>query len=165
MSDRERTPDADEHLSATTPSGDRRAAGPGGPLFWATGAIGTTTVVVALAKLRAESSPTGLTSAMQYLLGAGVAHDALWAPVVVLCGLVTLAVPTWARVPVRIGLAFTALTALFAWPEVRGYGARARNPSMLPLDYGRNQAVILALVWIGVSVAIIVRAGRRRIER
>ena len=137
--------------------------GPGGPLFWATAAAGAAVVLIALAKLWNGTGSPGRQSTATFLLGAGVAHDALWAPAAVALGLLTATfVPAWARIPVRLGLAFSALCVLFSWPLVRRYGARPRNPSLLPLDYGRNLLLVLALVWAVVAVSLVRTAILRR---
>ena len=99
----------------------------------------------------------------RFFVGAGIAHDFLWAPAAVALGLLTTRIghPTIRRAA-RIGLAFTALLVLVSWGQVHRYGARVRNPSLLPLDYGRNLVALLAGLWLCVGAFAIVQSVRRR---
>lgn len=100
-----------------------------------------------------------------FFLGAGIVHDAVLAPVVaVVAWLIARAVPARLRPPLWFALAGTALLVVVTWPLVRRWGARAANPSLLPLDYGRNVAVGVAVIW-AVALADLARrivAGRSR---
>ena len=99
---------------------------------------------------------------VKWLLGAGVVHDAVIAPLVVaLTWLTGRAVPVRARAPVRLGLIATAMLTVLTWPLVQGWGRRSANPSALPLDYGRNLVAVLAAIWLGAFFAITVRMRRR----
>lgn len=144
-----------------TPLSDR--GGPGGLRFWASMAVGATVTAYASIQFWSASSDRARSSTARYLLGAGLAHDLIWAPaVVVMAAATSFLVPAPARRPVRIGLAFSALLVLVSWPAVRGYGRRSNNPSLLPLDYTRNLLLLLGLVWLTVLVAV---TGRRRRTR
>jgi hypothetical protein len=93
-----------------------------------------------------------------WVVGTLVVHDAVWATGVVLAGWVTARHLTPAvRVPVRVGLATSALLALLTWPQVRGYGERPATPSALPLDYARNAAVAFGVIWVAVAVSVALR--------
>jgi hypothetical protein len=66
---------------------------------------------------------------------------------------------------VKVGLAITALTVVYAWPLIRGYGASATLPSALPLDYGRNTVLALLVVWTIVGIwagTALTRRGKGR---
>lgn len=135
--------------------------GPGGPLFWASAALGAAIVGWAVAGALDAHRATNPPNLARFLLGAGVAHDALLAPAAVVVGLATARwVPGWARVPVRVGLALTLVAGLLSWPVVRAYGRRRGHPSLLPLAYGTNLLVALAAIWVGAIAAALV--GRRR---
>ena len=153
---------AQEHPAA--PAGPHDDVGaPGGPsargaLFWI-GLAGGWAVVAwgVLGALRNEvdTNPPHLAT---WVIGTLVVHDTVWAAGVVLAGWLTARrLAPAVRVPVRVGLAATALLALLTWPQVRGYGERPATPSALPLDYGRNAAVALGLIWVGVAVSAVVR--------
>jgi hypothetical protein len=97
-----------------------------------------------------------------WVVGTALAHDALIAPVAVVVGIaITAVVPRWARGPVAGGLAVTAVVLAFSYPLLRHFGRRADNASILPLDYPRNVAIVLAAVWLVVGVSL----ARRRRER
>jgi hypothetical protein len=117
--------------------------------------------VVGMIGASAATQPKNLAA---FLLGAGIVHDAVIAPVVVIVGwLVSRLLPPLARVPVWFALAATGLLVAFTWPLVRGWGRRTANPSLLPFDYGRNVAIGVAVIWV-VAFAEIVRrivASRR----
>jgi hypothetical protein len=97
-----------------------------------------------------------------WVIGTLIVHDAVWATGVVLAGWVTARrLAPAVRVPVRVGLVISALLALLTWPQVRGYGERPATPSALPLDYTRNAAVALGVIWVAVAVAVLVALRRR----
>lgn len=138
---------------------------PSGPFFWTCLVAGVGIVGYGLAGAwadRADTRPAGLGV---WLAGSGVAHDALVAPVLVVAALVTGRLPVAARLPVRLGLALSVLLTVLFWPVVRGWGRSPSVPSALPLDYGRNLVVVLALVWLTAGVTVVVRIVRARRER
>jgi hypothetical protein len=136
--------------------------GPGGALFWTTAAVGVVIVAAAVVHLIDVTPRHALGNVGVFVLGAGVAHDAVWAPCLVLVGVATAVLPKWAKGPIRVGLVLTATAVLVTWPETRGYGAKARNPSVLPLDYTRNLVIVLVALWAGVLAVLVLRAVRAR---
>ncbi len=89
-----------------------------------------------------------------------LAHDLVIAPLVLVVGwLVAKVVPETARGPVRAACAASALFIVFSYPLVRRWGLRPSNSSALPLEYGRNLAIVIGLVWL-VAAAVIVRRVR-----
>ena len=92
-------------------------------------------------------------------------HDLLVAPIALAVGFVIgKVVPDVARGPVRTATAATALFVLFSYPLIRRWGRRPTNSSTLPLDYGRNLTIIVAIVWVVAALVIVRRAlvaGRR----
>jgi hypothetical protein len=90
-------------------------------------------------------------------------HDFVVVPLVVLAG-VALArwVPAPARTPARAALVVSAAVSLVALPFVVGAGRIADNPSAFPQSYGRNLAIILAVVWTVAAVWAAVNVRRRR---
>ncbi|MBX3313714.1 MAG: hypothetical protein KF906_05275 [Actinobacteria bacterium] len=144
--------------AAAVPDGPPAAAeGPGGALFWISAVVGAAVVAYALRELWSVSSPVSRASLARFLIGGGLVHDALWAPLVAVVLVVTAQLlPVRSRLPVRVGLAFTALVLIVSWAQVRGYGVRANNPSLLPRDYGLVVAVLLAAIWAAVAVALVV---------
>lgn len=133
----------------------------GGRLFWASATVGAATCAIAVYNLARSVRPHSLVSAVSFLGGAGVAHDFVWAPAVVLVGFASRRLPEVARRPVRMGLAVSAVTLLFVIPELHGRGRHPRNPTVLPLDYARNVTATLLAVWCIVVVTVVVRRVRR----
>jgi hypothetical protein len=138
-----------------------------GRSFWIGLGIGGAVMAYGVWGLLGAADATQPSNLATFFIGAGVVHDALFAPAVVLVGWLTLRViPTAARKPVRVALAMSALLVVFSWPLVRRWGARSTNPSLLPLDYGRNLVVALGAIWIVTAVVVVARvATRRRSER
>ena len=151
---------------ASAGAGDDDGA-PGGPsergrLFWIGLAGGWAVIawsVVGALRNEVDTNPPHLAA---WVIGTLIVHDAVWATGVVLAGWVTARrLAPAVRVPVRVGLAISALLALLTWPQVRGYGERPATPSALPLDYTRNAAVALGVIWVAVAVAVLVTLRRR----
>lgn len=90
-------------------------------------------------------------------------HDLVIAPVLFLgawaIGKIT---PAVARGPVRAAAAATVLYVAIAYPLVRRWGRRATNSSTLPLDYGRNLGIVIAVVWLLAAGVIGRRVGTAR---
>ncbi|WP_157987913.1 hypothetical protein [Jiangella endophytica] len=135
---------------------------PSGPFFWTCLIAGAGIVGYGLAGAWTDRGDTRPADLVLWLAGSGVLHDALLAPVVVAAALATRWLPAAARLPVRLALASSALLTLVFWPVVRGWGRSPSVPSALPLNYGRNLAVVLAVVWLAAGVAFVVRARRGR---
>lgn len=105
----------------------------------------------------------GLTDPLGWALWFGgliAAHDGVLVPLVLLTG---VAVGRLRRpFPVRAGLTVAAALSLVALPMVAGIGRRADNPSLLPLDYGRNLLVVLGLIALVTALTVIAGRLRRR---
>ncbi|HEX4822541.1 MAG TPA: hypothetical protein VFV00_20195, partial [Acidimicrobiales bacterium] len=131
--------------------------------FWAGLVIGIGVIAVGLRGLLHDQAATQPHDLVKWLLGAGVVHDAVLAPLVMAAAWGTgRVVPSRLRTPVRLGLIATAMLTVLVWPLVRGWGRRAANPSALPLDYGRNLVAVLGAVWCVVLLTIAVRVWRAR---
>lgn len=97
-----------------------------------------------------------------WVIGGLVVHDALLAPVVTIAALLLgRLLPRWLRGPISAALVLSGLVLVFSYPLLRGFGRRDANPSILPLDYGRNVAIVLALVWLTALAFVGVRLVRR----
>jgi len=102
----------------------------------------------------------------RWLIGTLLVHDALIAPLAVIVGLALAAVlPRSARGPVTAGLAATAVVLAFSYPLLRAFGRRADNPSILPLDYPRDVALVCGIVWATVALRLLYDVVRHRTER
>jgi hypothetical protein len=132
--------------------------------FWLGAGGGLAFIVAGVRGLLHDRAATQPSDLVKWLLGAGIVHDAVIAPIAVLAAWITRrAVPAPARSPIRLGLAATALLVVLTWPLVQGWGRRTTNPSALPLDYGRNLLATLVVLWTVVIVVAVVRLrGARR---
>jgi hypothetical protein len=146
-----------------TPSAPAAGIERHGPGFWIGAAVGTATMVYGAVNLVDAAPASRPSNWLTWFLGAGVVHDALFAPLAVAVGWLTLrAVPRVARAPVRVALASSALLVLVTWPLVRRWGARESIPSLMPLDYGRNLVLGLCAIWAATAGVVAWRVVRRR---
>ncbi|MEJ5945755.1 hypothetical protein WDZ17_10680 [Pseudokineococcus basanitobsidens] len=111
-----------------------------------------------------DAGDTGPVASWVVLAAFAVGHDALFAPaVLVVVAVASRLVPDRAVPVVRAALLVSGALALVALPLVLGLGDDPSEPSALPLDYGRNLLVSLAVVWAVAALALLVpRRGRRR---
>lgn len=98
----------------------------------------------------------------RWLGGGLLLHDLVLVPTVVL---VVWALGRWApalaRTPLRVGVLGSALVFAVGWPGLRGYGNRADNPTIHPLDYGTAVLTVLGLLWAALLVWMVVAAASR----
>lgn len=140
--------------SEVTPSDRSR-----GVAFWAAVAGGWAMIAFGVRGLVGDG--VDLIGFARWFVGIAVLHDAFVAPLVFgVAWLVGRVLPRTSVIPVRVGLATSALLIVYAWPLVRGWGRTASNPTALPLDYRRNLVLSLAAVWTGVALWIVVAAAR-----
>lgn len=139
-------------------SGDRRRPG---PLAWLVIGAGWAVMGVAVAGVFREAEASHPGSWATWVIGAALVHDLVVLPLVLLVGLGLgrLLRPAW-RGPVRAALVVGAVLAVATWPTVRRFGARADNPSLLPLAADRNLVVIVVALAAVAVVAGAVRARR-----
>ena len=96
-----------------------------------------------------------------HVVAFDLGHDVLLVPTALAIGwLIGRFVPAIARGPVRAALAVSAMFAIFSYPLIRRWGRRPTNSSTLPLAYGTNLAIVLAVVWL-TAAGIVVRRSRR----
>jgi hypothetical protein len=133
---------------------------------WIGVAVGWALVVNGARGLLHDADATRPADAARWFAGLLLVHDAILVPVALLVGwAVGRLVPRVAVVPVRLGVAGSAVVLALAWPLVRGYGRRAANPTLLPLDYTRNLLIVLAAIWAVVGVAIVASVLSARARR
>jgi hypothetical protein len=93
-----------------------------------------------------------------HLVGFDLVHDLVFAPLVLAAGLALRRfVPARVRVPVSLAAASTLLVGVFSYPLLRRWGQRPLNSSTLPLPYGRNISIVIAVIWLVAAAAIIRR--------
>ena len=131
-----------------------------GPLFWGSAVAGWALIgwgVRGALHHRIDTRPGQLA---RFLLGGALAHDLIFAPVVLLAGVaVASAVPGRWRAAVQAALFISGTLVLFSYPEVRGYAHILRNPTSLPHDYAANLAVVVAVVVAGTAAVAVARRG------
>jgi hypothetical protein len=126
--------------------------------FWPAAVIGGAISLYGMARVAESFVNTPLF--VRWLIGLALVHDLVVAPLVGLAGWVLYRLlPRWAADVVVPALAVAAVTTLFAWPLVRGYGYRP-SPSHLPRDYGTGLAVVLAGIGV-VAVGLLTAAYLR----
>jgi hypothetical protein len=136
-----------------------------GPIAWVAVAGGWAVMVIAVLGAFGDEALRGSASWARWLVGVAVVHDALVLPVVLGIGwLLGRWLPSTFRVPVRTALVVGAVVTLAVWPIARRWGARADNPSILPLPVAENLRImwlVLAVGAFGVGVVTTVRHRRR----
>lgn len=99
-----------------------------------------------------------------FLTAVLVAHDGVWLPAVLLAGaLLDRVAPARHRGTVRVAAIAAAALTVAALPLVLGLGRTADNPSALPLNYGRNLALVLLAV--AGTTALVTARGRIKDRR
>jgi hypothetical protein len=101
-----------------------------------------------------------LRSWLAWFVGSALLHDLVLAPVVVVVGaLARRFLPRPARGPVAVGLVVSGVLTLVALPFALNPGDNT-EPGFLPLDYGRNLALLVAAVMTVATVSAVVRVRR-----
>jgi hypothetical protein len=135
---------------------------PSGAAFWICAVFGLGLIAFGIGGLLTNIEGPALTSWLKVFLGGLIAHDALFAPLVVLGSvLLTRVVPRAVRAPVQGALIVSCALIVVAVPVVGGFGRLANNPSLLPSnDYGLRLALALAAVWAITAAIAIIRLRR-----
>lgn len=130
---------------------------------WSLGAVGLLSMAVGARMLVDRPAPAGVAS---WLAGAVLLHDLVLLPLVLAAGLLLRRLDGHAvRGVVRGGLVVAGCVTLVALPPLLRPGEPA-NPTVLPLDYGRNALLLIALTGVGtLSLALVVRRRRCRATR
>jgi hypothetical protein len=128
------------------------------------GAIGVAFVGVGVRGILTHSPDTHPRSWVTWVVAAALAHDLILAPAIGVVGvLVGRLVPRRARAAVQIGLLVSGCVLVVGLTAVLTPGGRhySDNSSLLPLAYGRNLVIVLAIVWTAIAIAIVVASRRR----
>ncbi|WP_433427503.1 hypothetical protein [Nonomuraea sp. CA-141351] len=121
---------------------------------WVGYAAGAALIVLGLAGLAMEGVLIGWAL---WFGGVLVVHDALLAPGVAVAGTV---IGRWPR-PVRTALILAGTLVVATLPTVLALGRRADNPSILPLAYGVNLLIVLAVIALLAVVDHLLSASRK----
>ncbi|MBO3744156.1 hypothetical protein [Actinoplanes flavus] len=99
-----------------------------------------------------------------FLAGVLAVHDIVWMATVLAVGAAITRLVAARHQTVARATAISAATITFvAFPLVLGFGRSPGNPSVLPLPYGRN----LALVLLGIAAVTVLigwRGGREKLK-
>ncbi|MFD5321350.1 hypothetical protein [Streptomyces sp. NPDC127098] len=127
---------------------------------WLLGAVGALSMAAGARMLLGQPAPTGV---VRWLAGAVVLHDVVLAPLVLAVGLLVRRLRGHGvRGVVRGGLMVAGCVTLAALPPLLRPGQPA-NPTVLPLDYGRN--VLLLVTVTGVVTLVLAALARSRRQR
>ena len=138
-------------------------AGPVRAWRYVLGAGGIGAVAFGLRGLLTGGVATAWPATATWLVAGVLLHDLVLVPLLAAGGwLLTRWVPAPVRPVVRGGVVVAALVTAVALPVVSGKGD-PRNPSLTPLDYPRNLAIVLAAV--AVTTAVLALPRRRRCAR
>ncbi len=135
---------------------------PSGWFFWLcffAGWLVILTGVWSLIEHREATHPiyTGLLA-----FATNVFHDAVIAPAVcVIAYLFARFVPKRVRMQIGWALASSAVVLAVAYAPLRGFGKKADNPSVLPLDYVTATLTVLGVVWVIAAVLCLVPFVKR----
>ncbi|WP_371778054.1 NAD(P)/FAD-dependent oxidoreductase [Streptosporangium subroseum] len=131
-------------------------------LRWSGYGAGGALIITGLTGLLLDAGRTDPLGWALWFGGLIVAHDALLVPLVLLAGAVAASLREPLRSPARTALITGGVLCLVALPMVWGIGRRADNPSLLPLNYGLNLLVVLAVIVLVAAFAMIVIRLRSR---
>jgi hypothetical protein len=140
----------------------REAHPPGGIGFWIGMFAGASIVAFGVRGLLTHLRPTRIVNLSVFFGASGVFHDAIWAPLLVAGGMATRRLPLRMRRPIRVCLVLSLALVAFVVPELAGPSTRVRNPTVLPLDYRRNLAATLVVIWCCGAVVVARTYWRKR---
>ncbi len=140
-------------------------AGPTPRAFWVGLGLGLLLMAWGV-RLYVESTPdlARRLDLAKWLVGLDLAHDLLLAPAVVGVGyLVGRAVPLGARAAVQVALIATGTVLLVGLLPLMGTAGTA-NATIQPIRYGPAIAAVIAVIWLGATIAALIttRQGRGR---
>lgn len=105
----------------------------------------------------ADVEPGGM---LVFLAAALIAHDVVWMPLAIALGAVLTRVVSRRNRPAAQATAvIVAAVSVVSLPLVLGVGRSADNPSIQPLHYGKNLALLLFAMAGGAAIVVV----RRRV--
>jgi hypothetical protein len=137
--------------------------GPAGAGFWSAAVAGWAIIAVGVIGLGRHLGTGGALDVGLWVVAGNIIHDLAVVP---LAGAIAIAAslvvrPPW-RTPLLAGLAISAVVVLFAVPLLGRYGAKPKNPSVLPLSYPSAVVTVLVVVWTAVALWCAAIAWQRR---
>lgn len=136
---------------------------PSGPAWWIGLIVGGGVLTFGVIGLMTNSAQTSPANMVKWVVGGLIAHDAIVAPAVVIASfLLARLLPAAIRGGIQATLAVCAVLVLMSYPVLNAAGRDPNNPSLLPLDYPRNLAIVLAIILVGGVTLTLLRAALRR---
>ncbi len=130
--------------------------------FWIGLAIGTPVMVYGAAELVQQTGWPRAFGVARWFGGGILLHDLVIVPIVLA---IVWAIGRWTPAPVhtplRAAVLGTGLVVAIGWPGLRGYGNKADNATIHPLDYGSAVLTLLVLMWAAALVWSVWRLVRR----
>lgn len=131
-----------------------------GPLRLGLGALGIVAIAFGAIRILTSSQATKPLQLVEWLIGAVILHDAIFAPATVVVGwAVARVVRGRAQAYVQAALAVAVAATLIALPMIYRHGKSSPGSTLLTRNYAVNLLVLLAVVVVAGVVAFVV-AGR-----
>jgi hypothetical protein len=130
-----------------------------GRIFWLAAAAGWALMAWGTRGILIDRVDTRPRDLARFFVGGIVAHDLLFAPLVVAGGLVLRRVaPPRLRAPAQTAAFLVGMTFLFAYPGIRRYARVLHNPTSIPHHYLTNAALVSgAAIAATAGVALVAR--------
>ena len=129
-------------------------------------ALGIALLIVGALVLLATVEPTNYLGIAIWFLGALIIHDGILGPVVFGVSVVmrksSRRIPFGVLLIIQGALVIGALFTAIVVPEILKQGIGTANPTLLPLEYGRNLVVFYVALAVVTAAAIAVYMGMRR---
>ena len=126
--------------------------------FWLGVVLGWPLIAVGAFGILRDSGVSAPVNFAVWFVGGNLVHDLVFAPLVLLGGVaLRRVVPSRFLGPVQWASALTGIVALFALIPLAGWGRRAVEPTVQPLNYAVGFVVIVAAVWAAAAVSAAVR--------
>jgi hypothetical protein len=136
---------------------------PRGRLFWAATAAGWALMAWGVRGIVIHHLDTRPPDLARFFVGGLIAHDLVFAPLVVAAGLaLRRVVPAPLRAPVQAAAFLVGVTFLFAYPGIRDYARVQHNPTSLPHDYLADAAFVATAALVALGAGLLAGRIRRR---
>lgn len=137
-------------------------------LRWSAGAFGVILMAVAVLGILRDRGETHPIALVVWLGGSIALNDFFIAPIVLLIGFaVVRVVPAAVRPAVIVGLMTAGPVLFIGLPLIYAAHLGSRNPTVLPLDYGRGLfltlLVVAAFTGLGAGLAVLRARSARRV--
>ena len=130
--------------------------------FWIGTATGWALILYGLRGVLHHSPDTRPSQLARFWIAGALAHDLLLAPAVLGIGLLLRRGASRRRRTAQRALIICGPLALFAYPEVRGYGHSLHNPTSLPHNYTANLLLVVCAVILALALSGAATRRRRR---